>query len=119
VKDDRAYLLHIRDAIDRILAYTAGGRDAFFADPKTQDAVIRNIEIIGQATKNLSSTVKESHPDVPWKKIAGMRDKMIHEYFGVSLRMVWEAVEHDIPAFRKQVLGILSALPSSEPGLFT
>jgi uncharacterized protein with HEPN domain len=48
-----------------------------------------------------------------------MRDKMIHEYFGVSLRMVWEAVEHDIPAFRKQVLGILSALPSSEPGLFT
>ena len=74
VKDQRVYILHAVDAIDAILRYTADGRDAFFSDRKTQDAVIRNIEIIGQAVKGLSSDTRGLEPEVPWRQIAGMRD---------------------------------------------
>jgi uncharacterized protein with HEPN domain len=74
VKDERVYLLHVRDAIDAISTYTAEGREGFFADRKTQDAVIRNIEIIGQAVKGLSEPTRSLEPAVPWRQIAGMRD---------------------------------------------
>lgn len=112
MKDDRVYLLHIRDAINRILSYTAEGKEAFFTDTRTQDAVIRNLEVIGEATKNLSVTVKESSPGVPWKTIAGMRDKMIHEYFGVNLQVVWEVVERHLPEFGRQIAAILGSFDS-------
>jgi uncharacterized protein with HEPN domain len=112
MKDDRIYLLHIRDAAYRVFEYTRDGRDAFIADPKTQDAVIRNIEVIGEATKNLSDTLKSSHSDIPWKQIAGMRDTLIHRYFGVKLDLVWQVVESHLPPFLKRIEAILSALPS-------
>lgn len=76
MKDDRIYLLHIRDAIQQILTYTSSGKDSFFADRKTQDAVIRNLEIIGEATKRLSASLKSANPDISWKPIAGMRDNL-------------------------------------------
>ena len=101
MKDDRIYLQHIRDAIGRILSYTAGGRDAFLANPQAQDAVIRNLEIIGEAVKHLSNDLRQQHPDIPWKRIAGMRDEMIHEYFGVDLTIVWNVVEQHVPALRQ------------------
>ena len=66
MKDDRAYLLHVRDAIERIPSYTSEGRDAFMADTRTQDAVIRNIEIIGEAVKRLSGNSRSRRPDIPW-----------------------------------------------------
>jgi uncharacterized protein with HEPN domain len=103
VKDERVYLLHAIEAIDAILSYTADGRDEFLADRKTQDAVIRNIEIIGQAVKGVSDETRALEPSVPWRQIAGMRDKLIHEYFGVDLNLVWEVVEHDLPAVRPQL----------------
>ena len=81
MKDDRIYLLHIRDAIRHIVEYTATGKESFFADRKTQDAVVRNLEIIGEATKRVSLSLKAAHPDIAWKPIAGMRDKLIHDYF--------------------------------------
>ena len=80
MKNDRIYLLHIRDGIEHILNYTAAGRDSFFSDRKTQDAVVRNLEIIGEATKRLSLSLKDAHPDISWEPIAGMRDKLIHDY---------------------------------------
>lgn len=89
MKSDRVYLLHIRDAIHRILEYTGEGREAFLARPMIQDAVVRNLEIIGEAVKNVSEPLKTSRAQVPWKRIAGIRDKMIHEYFGVNLQLVW------------------------------
>ena len=100
MKDERIYLLHALEAIDAILGYTVDGRDAFFADRKTQDAVIRNIEIIGQAVKGVSDGTRALEPDVPWRQIAGMRDKLIHEYFGVDLNLVWDVVERDLPEVR-------------------
>jgi uncharacterized protein with HEPN domain len=110
VKDDRVYLWHIRDCIDRILDYTRDGQGVFLADTKTQDAVIRNLEIIGEAVKNISGDLKSVYPDIPWQRIAGMRDRMIHEYFGVNLQIVWERVEQDVPELKQRVGVILKAL---------
>lgn len=107
MKDDRIYLLHIRDAIQLILEYTIAGEASFLADRKTQDAVVRNLEIIGEATKRLSASLKNAHSDVSWKPIAGMRDKLIHDYFGINLQLVWDVVERDLPVLRLKVSQLL------------
>jgi uncharacterized protein with HEPN domain len=112
VKDDRIYLLHVRDAIQRIFKYTADGEEAFFADSKTQDAVVRNLEIIGEAVKNLSPALRDANPEIPWKRIAGMRDKMIHEYFGVNLRLVFDVVRLELPNLKERIATILKHLQS-------
>jgi uncharacterized protein with HEPN domain len=103
VKDERVYLLHALEAIDAIVSYTTDGRDAFFADGKTQDAVIRNVEVLGQAVKGISDETRAPQPAVPWRQIAGMRDKLIHDYFGVDLNLVWDVVERELPVLRPQL----------------
>ena len=108
MKDDEAYLLHVRDAIDAIVGYTTGGRSEFNRDRKTQDAVVRNLEIIGEAVKRLSADLTAQHPDIPWRRIAGMRDKLIHDYFGVDLDLVWEVVRQELPTLRRRVESILA-----------
>lgn len=113
MKDDRIYLLHIRDAIRQIVEYTAVRKEEFCTDRKTQDAVVRNLEIIGEATKRLSPTLKAAHLDIAWKPIAGMRDKLIHDYFGVNVKLVWEVVERDFPVLYKKVEKLLAASPST------
>ncbi len=103
MKDERTYLLHAIAAIDAIQSYTVGGREAFLGDGKTQDAVIRNIEIIGQAVKGISDDTRALDTAVPWRQIAGMRDKLIHEYFGVDLALVWDVVERELPDLRPRL----------------
>lgn len=110
MKADRVYLLHIRDAIDAIASYTVAGKDDFMADRKTQDAVLRNLEIVGEATKRLSRESRSSQADVAWQQIAGMRDRLIHAYFGVDLRLVWEVVEHRLPDLRERVVAMIEGL---------
>jgi uncharacterized protein with HEPN domain len=116
VKDERVYLLHVIDSIDAIQRYTVDGRDAFFADPKTQDAVIRNIEVIGQAVKGISDQTRSLEPAVPWRQIAGMRDKLIHEYFGVDLALVWDVVERELPVLCPQLKGLVERLAQDAGG---
>jgi uncharacterized protein with HEPN domain len=108
VKEDRLYLVHIKDAIEQIRHYTRQGREAFLADRQIQDATIRNLEIIGEAVKHVSKKLRSAHPDIPWKRIAGMRDKMIHDYFGVDARLVWDVVERELPLLLRKVEEILS-----------
>lgn len=92
MKRDLAYLSHIRDAIRRIREYTHGGQAAFMGSTLIQDAVIRNLEIIGEATKALSPEFRAQHPNIPWSSMAGMRDVLIHGYMGVDLKIVWDVV---------------------------
>lgn len=110
MRTERAYLAHAIEAIDAILSYTADGEQAFFADAKTQDAVIRNIEILGQAVKGISEDTRARQPYVQWRQIAGMRDKLIHEYFGVDLNLVWDVVANDLPELRPRLQRLLDAL---------
>jgi uncharacterized protein with HEPN domain len=107
-KDDSVYLKHMVDAIKRIEEYTASTDSlTFFKTPLIQDGVIRQIEIIGEATKNLSAALRDKYPSIPWQDIAGMRDKLIHDYFGVDIDAVWETVRKDIPILKAEMSNII------------
>ncbi|MFO8008651.1 MAG: DUF86 domain-containing protein [Candidatus Brocadiia bacterium] len=108
MRDDRVYLSHIDEAIGRILDYTAGGREEFMQSNLLQDAVVRNFEIIGEATKNLTSATRAQRADIPWRRIAGLRDVLIHDYMGVDPAEVWRVVELHLPELRGAVNDLLS-----------
>jgi len=107
-EEDKVFIGHILESIDLIQSYTERLiKEEFFSLPQVQDAVIRRLEIIGEAVKNLSSEVKQKRPDVPWRQIAGMRDVLIHEYFGVDLGLTWKTVEKDLPLLKQELLCLL------------
>lgn len=107
VRDDLVYLAHIRDALQQISTYTSSmDNEAFLGNRMVQDAVIRQFEIVGEATKNLSESFRECHPLMPWKDLAGFRDKLIHQYFGVDLSSVWRSVVDDVPVLLDELLKI-------------
>lgn len=102
------FVLDIEDAIQRILEYTAGmDQEAYLHDYKTQDAVIHNLEVIGEATKNLSEPFRAMYPEVPWRDMAGTRDRLIHHYFGINQEIVWQIVENDLPELKMQIEQVL------------
>lgn len=111
IKDDSLYLKHILDSIQWIEIYTKDTtHDVFLENHLVQDAVIRQIEIIGEATKKLSDNIKSEYSFIPWKDIAGMRDKLIHGYFGVDIEAVWKTVGKDIPILKQQIDDIIRDL---------
>lgn len=107
---DLHYLKDIQVSAERVISYTSGmDFEQFDLDHKTQDAVVRNLEIIGEATKNLSPEVRKAYPDIPWKDMAGMRDVMIHQYFGVNNEIVWTISKDELPHLLKNIDIILSS----------
>lgn len=108
MKNDKLYLTHIKESIGKIQICASEGYEAFVADFKIQDAMIRNFEIIGEATKQVSEQTKERRDDIPWSKIAGLRDVLIHDYMGVDLDEVWNIVQLQLPALSDAVDEILS-----------
>jgi uncharacterized protein with HEPN domain len=107
-KDYTAYLLHILDAITIIESYIAGlTEDSFKQNRLIQDGVIRNLEIVGEATKKLPKRLRNKYPDIEWKKMAGMRDVLIHDYFGVDLEHVWGVVRNRLPDLKINIMKIL------------
>lgn len=112
VKDDNVYIRHIADAIARIERYVGDIDDyeVFCSDEKTHDAVIRQLEIIGEASKRVSSDSRAKAVLIPWKDMSGMRDKLIHDYFGVDLFAVWKAAKEDVPVLKKEISGMLKTM---------
>ena len=104
---DRLFLADIVKACDKISIFIEGGHDAFLEDQMVQDAVIRNLEILGEASKNLSPEIRAQAADQPWRQITGMRDKLIHHYFGVKLELVWTTASVIVPPFRTVVANLL------------
>lgn len=113
VNRDALLFVHIADAIVRIERYTAGGRESFFGDVLIQDGVIRNLEVIGEAVKNLSEDARARQPAIPWRRIAGLRDFLIHVYFGIDLANVWEVVVNRLPELKRAVQEMQVGAPAS------
>ena len=108
-KDTLVYIRHMLDAIKAIEAYTKNMRhESFLKNKMAQDAVIRNLEIMGEAAKRVPKNLRDAYPAIEWKKIAGMRDILIHEYLGVDVEKVWLVVENRLPALKKSLLRIVS-----------
>lgn len=107
MKNDKVYLRHILECINNIESYTPNGESDFFSSKLIQDAVIRNLEIIGEATKRISMDLREEYPDMPWREMAGMRDVLIHNYFGVDNEIVWNVVKNEIPLLKEKVTDLL------------
>ena len=107
-QDFDIYLEDILEAIDRIQAYVQDvTRETFDADRMRIDAVIRNLEVIGEAVKQVPDSVREKYPSVAWRKIAGLRDILIHKYFDVNLEIVWGVVQSNIPILKTEIQQIL------------
>ncbi len=103
-RGDLVYLQHVLDAIAKIELYLDDiDQESFVAQSLIQDGVIRQLEIIGEAIKQVSASIRESHPEIPWKDFAGMRDKLIHQYFGVDLEQVWLTVSGELTQLKRQI----------------
>ncbi|MBK8293432.1 MAG: DUF86 domain-containing protein [Solirubrobacterales bacterium] len=107
MKSQHVYLEHLLDAIDRVLEYTQPGEAQFRTDLKTQDAVLRNLETLGEAAKKLDDETRALSSEAPWREITGFRDVIAHDYLEVDLDLVWNVVESDLPHLRKTILGLL------------
>ncbi|MBM3128475.1 MAG: DUF86 domain-containing protein [Chloroflexi bacterium] len=108
---DRDYLQDIYGAIERIQRYVGDlSREQFEQDEKTQDAVIRNLEVIGEAAKHVSALTRRDNPTIPWRDLAGVRDKLIHQYFGVNFAIVWKIVREELPPLLPQLAEILKMM---------
>ena len=103
-KDVGVFVEHVMESIEKIEEYIGGmGKEEFLGDSRTQDAVMRRLEIMGEAVKNIPSEFRDEYPKIPWKQIAGMRDVLIHEYFGVNLERVWKTLKTDLPELKQKI----------------
>jgi uncharacterized protein with HEPN domain len=106
-RDLRLYIEDILDSIAKIEQYTSAmDEQGFLADTQVQDAVLRRLEIMGEAVKNIPQAVRDKYPEIPWKRVAGLRDVLIHEYFGINVRRAWKMAKQDIFELRQKVLKV-------------
>jgi uncharacterized protein with HEPN domain len=107
LKDDLLYLVHIKECIERVKRYIEDGREAFFADTKTQDAVLRNLQILAESTQRLSGSLKDKHPEVDWRGISAFRNVAVHSYLSIDVVQTWNIVKHDLPPLEERIDVIL------------
>lgn len=110
MKDDRLYLIHIIECISRIEQYVSGGKNEFLQSVLIQDAVLRNLHTLSESTQRLSEAMKESHPEVEWRRISGFRNVIVHDYLGVDIPYVWELVVTELPVLKQTVEAMLQEL---------
>ncbi|MBM3598663.1 MAG: DUF86 domain-containing protein [Alphaproteobacteria bacterium] len=119
MSDDRLYLSHIADSINQIRIYTRAGREEFLGNRLVQDGVIRNFEVIGEAAKRLSPAATTGAPAVPWRRVAGFRDVLIHNYMGIDLGAVWNVIENELPTLEREVRRLLQQIGTDTKSLPT
>lgn len=107
MRKDRDRLLDIVEAIERIEKYAARGREAFERDELVQNWIVHHLQIVGEASRSLSDDFTRNRSEVPWSKIVGMRNILVHRYFGIDLQAVWSVVEGELPALRSNIESIL------------
>ncbi len=112
MRDDRERLADALEAITRIEKYAVQGRAAFERDELLQNWIVRHLQILGEACRGLSASIREEHPDIPWPNIIGMRHILVHDYFGIDVDVVWRAVEYDLPPLKRQLQALLSDRPA-------
>lgn len=110
MKDDIFYLRDILERINRIENYTATGKEEFLKSLLIQDGVIRSFEVIGEAVKLIYQEIKQQYKQIPWRKIAGFRDVLIHDYMRVDLEEVWNVIESNLPILKEQILLIITEI---------
>lgn len=109
------YVWDILNSIDEIEEFTVGmSFEGFVKDKKTVNAVIRSLEVLGEAAKKIPSDMRERYPQIPWTRMAGMRDKLIHEYFGVDLEIVWTVIKEELPPLRPKIKQMCDEIDKSE-----
>jgi uncharacterized protein with HEPN domain len=103
MKDDMLYLIHIRECLDKIERYVGTDKSVFYTDLKTQDAVLRNLQIMAESTQRLSEELKQTQPEIEWVKIAGFRNVLVHQYLGVNPKQVVLIMDEDLPNLKRAV----------------
>ena len=109
MKRDRLYLVHMGECIVKIEQYTQGGEAEFFRDTKTQDAVLRNLQIMSESSQRLSTELKASHPDIDWRGVSDFRNVLVHDYLGLNLRLVWKIVRDDLSQLKQKIAALLES----------
>jgi uncharacterized protein with HEPN domain len=112
MRDDRERLLDIKEAIENIQKYAVRGRIPFENDELIQTWILHHIQVLGEAAARISNKLQECYPDIPWFRIIGMRNILVHDYFHIDIEAVWSAVENDLPALYAQVKHVLEELRS-------
>jgi len=107
MKDDAVYLHHVRECLRRIEEDVAGGRESFMASHMIQDAVLRNLQTLAEATQRLSEASKATHPEIEWRRVGAFRNVLVHNYLGIDLDQIWGIIQRDVPELKRAISAML------------